>query len=168
MTPRNVFIELEDMELEEQNSNAFSSLFLIACTPTLSKMRSHPKEKAHRTPEIPSIRYIHSLIKFQIFRHCGHSDLKAAFQGAMLDLLIMIDTTEYIHIEWMRVNNRPKQRSLRHCIHTGPVSQVHDMRRVRIVPNLFLIQSDEFANVRNWRTKEKESETNFILAEDSV
>ena len=36
------------------------------------------------------------------------------------------------------------------------------------MPNLFLIQSDEFANVINWRTKEKESEMNFILAEDSV
>ena len=66
------------------------------------------------------------------------------------------------------VKQLTKKRSLRHCVHTGPVSQVYDMRRVRIVPNLFLIQSDEFANVRNWRTKEKESEINIILAEDSV
>ena len=34
--------------------------------------------------------------------------------------------------------------------------------------NLFLVQSEEFGNVRNWRTKQKESEINFILAEDSV
>ena len=67
-----------------------------------------------------------------------------------------------------RLSSRPKRRSLRHCVYTGPVSRVHDMRRVRIVPNLLLIQSDEFANVRNWRTKEKENEMNFILAEDSV
>jgi len=67
-----------------------------------------------------------------------------------------------------RLSSRPKTRSLRHCVHTGPVSQVLDMRIVRIVPNLFLIQSDEFANVRNWRTNEKESEMNFILPEESV
>ena len=67
-----------------------------------------------------------------------------------------------------RLSSRPKKRSLRHCVHTGPVSQVHDMRIVRIVPNLFLIQSDEFANVRNWRKNEKESEMNFILPEESV
>ena len=66
-----------------------------------------------------------------------------------------------------RLSNRPKQRSVRHCVHSGPVYQVHDMRIERIVPNLLLIQSDEFANVRNWRTKEKESDTNFILAEES-
>ena len=36
------------------------------------------------------------------------------------------------------------------------------------MPKLFLIQSGEFANVRNWCTNEKESEMNFILAEDSV
>ena len=34
------------------------------------------------------------------------------------------------------------------------------------MPNLFLVQSEEFGNVRNWRTKE--SEMTFILAEDSV
>ena len=36
------------------------------------------------------------------------------------------------------------------------------------MPNLLLIQSDEFGNMRNWRTKEKENEINFILAEESV
>jgi len=36
------------------------------------------------------------------------------------------------------------------------------------VVTLLLIQSDEFANVRNWRTKEKESEMNVIWADDSV
>jgi len=36
------------------------------------------------------------------------------------------------------------------------------------VVTLLLIQSDEFANVGNWRTKEYESEMNFIWADDSV
>jgi len=34
--------------------------------------------------------------------------------------------------------------------------------------SLPLVQSGEFANVRNWRTKEKESEMYFIWVDDSV
>ena len=34
------------------------------------------------------------------------------------------------------VKQPTKKEALRHCVYTGPVSQVHDMRRVRIVPNL--------------------------------
>ena len=36
------------------------------------------------------------------------------------------------------------------------------------VATLLLIQSEEFATVSNWRTKEKESEINFIWADDSI
>ena len=36
------------------------------------------------------------------------------------------------------------------------------------VVSLLLLQSDEFANERNWRTKERESEMNFTWADDSV
>ena len=67
-----------------------------------------------------------------------------------------------------RLCSRPIKRSLGHCVHTRPVSHVYEMRIVRIVPNLFLVQSEEFGNVRNWHKKEKESEMNFILADDSV
>ena len=34
------------------------------------------------------------------------------------------------------VNQPTKERSLRHCVYTEPVSEVYDVRRVRMVPNL--------------------------------
>ena len=45
--------------------------------------------------------------------------------------------TEYLtgHILG-RLKQPAKKKSLKNCVHSGPVSQVHDMRRVRMVPNL--------------------------------
>ena len=54
----------------------------------------------------------------------------------------------------------------------GPVGQIHDIRRIRIMPNLletkvasfsrYLIQSEEFAKREKLAYKDKESEMNYI------
>ena len=113
------------------------------------KIYKQPRSMNHSNTKVDIIQYEHAMLKYLWLR----------LQGA--DRIF-----ERPNIR--SVKQPTKKRSLRHCVHTGPVSQVYDMCRVRIVPELFLIQSDEFASVRNWHTKEKESEMNFILAEDSV
>ena len=62
-----------------------------------------------------------------------------------------------------QLSSRPKKKSLRHCVYTGPVSQVYDMRTA---PNLLQAkvaslsfpgnQSNRSANVTNWPVNGKD------------
>ena len=58
-----------------------------------------------------------------------------------------------------QLSSRPKKKSLRHCVYTGPVCQVHDMRnasdllQAKVLPRN---QSDRSANVTNWPVNGKD------------
>ena len=64
-----------------------------------------------------------------------------------------------------------KKRSLRHCVYTGPISQLHDMRSVSSKCSVLLASSQSIKQVgkRNkLDCKMKGSEIKYILADDKA